>query len=149
MDSKDKESEQAKEIAASSPTSSSTKLSPDPDLPMSYDPKPSRKPPPQYGKTATGAPINPQTASALAQSRHKGSGVPASTLAALMAEPEPEPDIKEKRSLRERWKEWKERKSYDKKDEESVWQVRGSSTQWNVFGSPVSEGKIEKGRSWK
>ncbi|KAI4638747.1 hypothetical protein J4E93_009775 [Alternaria ventricosa] len=147
MDSK--ESEQAKEIVASTPTSSSTNPSPDPDQPTFYDPKPSRKPPPQHGKTATGAPINPQTASALAQSRHKGSGVPASTLAALMAEPEPEPENKEKRSLRERWKEWKERKSYDKKDEELVWQVRGSSTQWNVFGSPVSEGKIEKGRSWK
>ncbi|KAI4949534.1 hypothetical protein J4E91_005273 [Alternaria rosae] len=142
MDSK--ESEQAKEIAASTPTSSSTKPSPDPDLPISSDPKPSRKPPPQYGKTATGAPVNPQTASALAQARHTGSGVPASTIATLLAAPEPE--IKEKRSLRERWKDWKERKSYDKNDEEPVWQMRGSSTQWNVFGSPVSEGKIEKGR---
>jgi hypothetical protein len=83
-------------------------------------------------------PVEPRT-TARPQAHHTGSGVPASTVAALLAGPEPE--TRDKKSVRERWKDWKNRNI---REDSEKWDVRGSSAQWNVFGASVSGYDREK-----
>jgi hypothetical protein len=135
-----KSDEKAKEGAAPVPTASTAMPQSNPDLPVYYDSEPSSQPP-QYGKIGNGAPVEPRT-TARPQAHHTGSGVPASTVAALLADPEPE--TREKKSVRERWKDWKNRNF--REDSEEKWDIRGSSSQWNVFGASVSGYDREKSR---
>jgi hypothetical protein len=110
------------------------------DLPVYYDSEPSSQPP-QYETAANRASVKSQTAP---HAHQTGSGAPASTVAALLADPEPE--CKEYRSVRERWKDWKARNFHRDDHFDSRWDVRGSSTQWNVLGSSVKGLDNEKSR---
>jgi hypothetical protein len=107
------------------PTSSATKVEPDPELPIYYDSEPSSQPP-KYDKISS--PDKPSTRrSQFAQAHNTGSGAPAATVAALLATPRPED--KEKRSLRQRFKDWIEGDPHTKP---TGGDSSGNSAQWNV-----------------
>ncbi|EOA88198.1 hypothetical protein ACJQWK_02037 [Exserohilum turcicum] len=97
----------------------------DQEPPVYYNSEPSSQPP-QYAKPANKAPAQSKTA-ARPHVQHTGSGVPAETVAAFMAPPDLEPEIREKKTLGERWKTFVR-----------ICTSSGSSAEWNVFGSSVS-----------
>ncbi|KAF1829083.1 hypothetical protein BDW02DRAFT_574304 [Decorospora gaudefroyi] len=108
---------------------------PDPDLPRYYDSEPSSQPP-RYDKGASPAVSNLQPP-ARSQAQNTGSGVPASTVAALLAPAE----LEEKKTLRERWRDFRERNfDNNSNSEHPEWwgDWRGSSSEWNVKGATIS-----------
>jgi hypothetical protein len=115
-------------------------LEPDPDLPRYYDSEPSSQPP-KYDKAATPATSTTPRSSlqppTRPQAHHTGSGAPAATVAALLASSEPE--TRDKKPLRERWKDFKERNFHSDISDAGNWDktTRGSSSQWNAFGASV------------
>jgi hypothetical protein len=134
-----KHTAKTKEKAASLATSSHTEAEPerDPELPRYYDSEPSSQPP-KYDTAASSGTRKGLQPPARPQAHHSGSGAPASTVAALLAPPEPE--AKEKKPLRERWRHFKERNFLIDISDAEYWDntVRGSDSRWNVFGVRVS-----------
>lgn len=112
----------------------------DPELPVYYNSEPSSQPP-QYHPSNTTRPTRLQTP-ARPQPQHKGSGASAATIAAIMGPPLPE--SKEKKPLRERWRDWKER---NLKSDGSPQDDYGSSNQWNVQGVGVKTWSSAKSRA--
>jgi hypothetical protein len=140
MDSKDCQT--TTKSATPKPTSALAMPDADPDPPVCYDSEPSSQPP-EYGNAEVRTSVKLQNATH-PRAYHTNSGAPALTVAALLADPEPE--SKEKRSMRERWKDWKERNFNDDGHLERKWDVRGSSTQWSVLGASVKGFENEKRR---
>lgn len=70
-----------------------------------------------------------------------GSGASAATVAAILASPIVLQDAKERKSLRERWKDWKEKNC----DQRQGYAEYGTSKTWNVQGVSVRNwGSAEK-----
>jgi hypothetical protein len=139
MDSKHIANTKKTKESAARPTSSHTapEPEPDPDLPRYYDSEPSSQPP-NYNKAASSGTTGTLHPPSRPQAQHTGSGALASTVAALLAPPEPKP--KEKKPLRERWRDFKERNFLTDISDAEYWDntVRGSDSRWNVFGASVS-----------
>ncbi|KAH7397404.1 hypothetical protein BKA66DRAFT_566514 [Pyrenochaeta sp. MPI-SDFR-AT-0127] len=105
----------------------------DPELPGYYDSEPSSQPP-KYNNAATSNATGLQPPPR-PKAHQTGSGASAATVAAILASPSPPQDEKEKKSLNERWRDWKERW----RNSEGRHEDYGSSRTWNVQGVSVRD----------
>jgi hypothetical protein len=72
--------------------------------------------------------------------------VPASTIAAILASPHEDLDAqrradRKKKSLRERWRDFKDRNFHDDEDGEVKGASGASAAEWNVMGGRVHGGQ--------
>ncbi|KAF2262133.1 hypothetical protein CC78DRAFT_324149 [Lojkania enalia] len=112
--------------------SCSTSPPPDPDLPRYYDSEPSSQPP-SYLKPGS-APGQTRAQS----SQPAFTGVSAASVRAVCAEPPTDWHEKRgKRSLKQRWKDWRE--SWSNHDA-LEYPPHESSTRWNAFGARIDGG---------
>lgn len=137
-----KEAEQTQQPSQAGQNTSSSRdtspillpIDPDPDLPAYYDSEPSSQPP-KYHRATTSTSSTSSSPIPLSQTRPKlqsqpqdpnrGSGAPAATIAALLAPPSAFDDETQKKSLRERWKAFKERTFRDEDWEDGGVRRRG------------------------
>ena len=136
MDSK--YTEKSKERPAQATTSTA-----DPDLPRYYDSEPSSQPP-QYNKASSSGHAQAKLKSQQ-QSQSSGTGASAATIAAVLASPNAHLEEKEKKPLRERWSDWKERNLKSN----GYYGDYGSSNEWNVKGVNIKTWQSPGKRGWR